>query len=60
MLLFAASSEDRKVEDMQTAEDALKFIGGFFERYPTSKERPLRIAGESCGGVSPPPPPLYT
>jgi len=47
---YSNRTEDRKVGDKRTAEDALKFLVGFFERFPTFKERPFWIAGESYGG----------
>jgi len=57
---YSNRTEDRKVGDKRTAEDALKFLVGFFERFPTFKERPFWIAGESYGGVRPKPPPPPT
>ena len=56
---YSNRTEDRTVGDKRTAEDALSFLVGFFERFPTFKERPFWIAGESYGGVSPSPPPPF-
>ena len=38
--------------DARTANDALKFLQGFMERFPAYQGRPFWIAGESYGGGS--------
>ena len=50
---YSNRTDDRTVGDKRTAEDPLSFLVGFFERFPTFKDRPFWIAGESYGGVSP-------
>lgn len=48
---YSNRTEDRVVGDKRTARDALKFMLGFYERFPELKGRPFWIAGESYGGV---------
>ena len=48
---YSNRSEDQTVGDKRTAEDALQFLVGFFERFPAFKDRPFWLAGESYGGV---------
>ena len=36
--------------DARTANDALKFLQGFMERFPAYQGRPFWVAGESYGG----------
>ena len=49
---YSNRTSDRVVGDARTAEDTLKFLLGFLDRFPAFKGRPFWIAGESYGGVS--------
>ena len=48
---YSNRTSDRVVGDARTAEDTLKFLLGFLERFPAFEGRPFWIAGESYGGV---------
>ncbi|CAL5224857.1 g7615 [Coccomyxa viridis] len=47
---YSNTSSDIIVGDARTANDALKFLQGFMERFPAYQGRPFWIAGESYGG----------
>ena len=47
---YSNTTSDEYVGDARTAADALRFLLGFFERFPVYDGRPFWIAGESYGG----------
>ncbi|EIE23392.1 peptidase S10, serine carboxypeptidase [Coccomyxa subellipsoidea C-169] len=47
---YSNTTTDATVGDKRTANDALNFLLGFFDRFPAYDGRPFWIAGESYGG----------
>eukprot|EP00128_Syssomonas_multiformis_P006054 Colp12_sorted_trinity150504_noHs@6891 len=47
---YSDNQADYTVGDKRTADDAVKFLIGFYERYPHFKSNPLYISGESYAG----------
>lgn len=49
---YSNTSSDIVTGDQRTAQDALQFLLGFFQRFPAYDGRPFWVAGESYGGVA--------
>jgi cathepsin A (carboxypeptidase C) len=48
---YTANPKDCEFDDMTQSEDTLTFVTAWLERYPSYKDKPLYISGESYGGI---------